>query len=135
MTGANTFTAIGTTPIVTNQLSYQFTDAAPKHVQYYRAKLTTTDNQVIYTDLVRAIVLQSRQFAVFPNPVNTEFTVLSGDINNYDFKLYDASGKLSMTKVLNNLQNVIPVNLNPGIYVYVIALNGNVVYNGKMIKL
>lgn len=135
MTGANTFTAIGTTPIVTNQLSYQFTDAAPKHVQYYRAKLTTSDNEVIYSDLVRAIVLQSRQFAVFPNPVNTEFTVLSGDINNYDFKLYDASGKLSMTKVLNNLQNVIPVNLNPGIYVYVIALNGNVVYNGKMIKL
>jgi hypothetical protein len=135
MTGPASFTSIGTSAVIANQLGYQFTDTAPKQVQYYRAKLTTADNQVIYTDTVKAVVLQNKQFAVYPNPVDKQFTVLSGDINNYDFKLYDASGKLSITQTLNNLQNTVPVNLNPGIYVYVISLAGHVVYNGKLIKL
>lgn len=135
MTGPASFTSIGTSPVVASQLSYQFTDAAPKPVQYYRAKLTTIDNQVIYTDTVKAVVLQNKQFAVYPNPVDKQFTILSGDINNYDFKLYDAGGKLSITQTLNNLQNTVPVNLNPGIYMYVISLAGHVVYNGKLIKL
>jgi len=135
MTGPASFKSIGTSAVIANQLSYQFTDTAPKQVQYYRAKLTTADNQVIYTDTVKAVVLQNKQFAVYPNPVDKQFTVLSGDINNYDFKLYDASGKLSITQILNNLQNTVPVSLNPGIYVYVISLDGHVVYNGKLIKL
>jgi len=135
MTGPASFRSIGASPVITNQLSYQFTDAAPKQVQYYRAKLITADNHVIYTDTVKAVVLQNKQFAVYPNPVDKQFTILSGDINNYDFKLYDASGKLSITQTLNNLQNTVAVNLNPGIYVYVISLAGHVVYNGKLIKL
>ena len=135
MTGPALFTSIGASPVITNQLSYQFTDAAPKAVQYYRAKLITTDNLVIYTDTVKAVILQNKQFAVYPNPVDKQFTILSGDINNYDFKLYDAGGKLSITQTLNNLQNTVAVNLNPGVYVYVISLAGHVVYNGKLIKL
>jgi hypothetical protein len=135
MTGPAAFTSIGGSPVITNQLGYQFTDVAPKPVQYYRAKLITADNQVIYTDTVKAVVLQNKQFAVYPNPVDKQFTILSGDINNYDFKLYDASGKLSLTQTLNNLQNTVAVNLNPGIYVYSISLSGNVVYSGKLIKL
>jgi hypothetical protein len=135
MTGANTFTAIGTSDITGGQLSYQFTDATPKEVQYYRARLTTLDNKPIYSDLARAVVLQSKQFAVFPNPVTTEVTILSGDINNYELKLYDASGRLRMNNLLNNLQNTLPVSLNTGIYVYTITLSGRVVYQGKMIKL
>jgi hypothetical protein len=135
MTGPAAFTSIGDSPVITNQLGYQFTDAAPKQVQYYRAKLITADNQVIYTDTVKAVVLQNKQFAVYPNPVDKQFTILSGDINNYDLKLYDASGKLSLTQTLNNLQNTVAVNLNPGIYVYAISLSGHVVYSGKLIKL
>ncbi len=135
MTSPDSFTPIGASPVITNQLSYQFTDAAPKQVQYYRAKLITADNDVIFTDTVKAVVLQNKQFAVYPNPVDKQFTVLSGDINNYDFKLYDASGKLSITQTLNNLQNTVPVNLNPGVYVYIISLDGHAVYNGKLIKL
>ncbi|GAA3977656.1 S8 family peptidase [Mucilaginibacter dorajii] len=135
MTGPAAFTSIGDSPVITNQLGYQFTDAAPKQVQYYRAKLITADNQVIYTDAVKAVVLQNKQFAVYPNPVDKQFTILSGDINNYDLKLYDASGKLSLTQTLNNLQNIVAVNLNPGIYVYAISLSGHVVYSGKLIKL
>lgn len=135
MTGADIFTAIGTSDIIPGQLSYQFTDTSPKQLQYYRAKLTTADNKIIYSDLARAVVLQSKQFAAFPNPVSTQFTILSGDINNYQLKLYDTSGKLRIAQALNNLQNIIPINLNAGIYVYVIVLNGKVVYNGKMIKI
>ena len=135
MTAANVFTAIGTSPTSPGQLSYQFTDAAPKNVQYYRAALVKTDGGIIYSDLAKAILLQSKQFVVYPNPVNSQFTVLSGDINAYELKLYDNTGKLMMNKPLNNLQNTIPISFNPGVYVYSIALNGNVIYKGKLLKL
>lgn len=135
MTAANTFTAIGTSPTIPGQLSYQFTDVATKSVQYYRAALVKTDGGVIYSDLAEAIVLQSKQFAVFPNPVNGQFTILSGNIDAYELKLYDSAGKLMMNQPLNNLQNTIAVNFNPGVYVYSIALKGNVIYKGKLVKL
>lgn len=132
--GLNTYSQLGTTT-VSGALGYQFTDANPKlGIQYYRAKLTTVNGNVIYSDLADATFLQDGQFKIYPNPVSTQLNILSGDINNYEFKLYDAGGRLSMDRQLNELHNTIQVNLDPGIYVYVILLKGKVIYQGKMIK-
>ncbi|OKS86950.1 S8 family peptidase [Mucilaginibacter polytrichastri] len=136
MTGPDLYTTLGTTPITSTALAYNFTDANPKKgIQYYRATLTTGDNQIIYSDIASIIFLQSSQFTVYPNPVSTQLTILSGDINNYDFKLYDINGRVSFDKSITELQNKIPLNVMPGVYVYVISLNGKILYKGKLIKI
>ncbi|MDN5284919.1 MAG: C-terminal target protein [Mucilaginibacter sp.] len=133
-TSVSSYKTLGVTT-VGNSLGYQFTDTDPKKgIQYYRAKLTTNDGQIIYSDLADATFLQDGQFKIYPNPVRTELNILSGDINNYEFKLYDAGGRLSMDKNINELHNVIQINLDPGVYVYIILLKGKVIYQGKMIK-
>ncbi|MEB0015153.1 T9SS type A sorting domain-containing protein, partial [Glaciimonas sp. Cout2] len=81
---------------------------------YYRAKLTTVDGTNVNSDLASAILLQSNQFTLYPNPVNAQLTILSGEANDYELKLYDAMGKLSLTKTFNGLQNTVPINVYPG---------------------
>jgi hypothetical protein len=134
LTGSNVYTKLGTT-IIGTSLAYQFTDVNPKKgIQYYRAKLTRDDGQITYSDLANATFLQNGQFTIYPNPVSTQLNILSGDINDYEFKLYDAGGRLSLDKNISELQNIIQINLNPGVYVYVIMLKGKIVYQGKLIK-
>ncbi|MEO6981082.1 MAG: S8 family serine peptidase, partial [Mucilaginibacter sp.] len=135
LTGNNTYATLGTTS-VSPALAYQFIDANPKKgIQYYRAKLITEDGKIIYSDLADATFLQSNQFTVYPNPVSTQVNILSGDINNYEFKLYDAGGRLNLDKAINDLHTTFRLNLNPGVYVYVITLQGKIVYQGKLIKI
>jgi hypothetical protein len=135
LTGNNTYATLGTTT-VSSALTYQFIDVNPKKgIQYYRAKLITDDGKIIYSDLADATFLQSNQFTIFPNPVSTQVNILSGDINNYEFKLYDAGGRLNLDKAFNGLQNTILLNVNPGVYIYVITLQGKIVYQGKLIKI
>lgn len=135
LTGNNTYATLGTTT-VSSALAYQFIDANPKKgIQYYRAKLITNDGSIIYSDLADAAFLQPSQFTVYPNPVSTQVNILSGDINNYEFKLYDAGGRLSLDKTINELHNTFQLNLNPGIYIYMIMLKGKIVYQGKLIKI
>lgn len=134
LTGINAYTPLGTT-VVGTTLAYQFTDFNPKKgIQYYRAKLITNDGKIIYSDLANATFLQSSQFTLYPNPVHTQLNILSGDINDYEFKLFDAGGRVSFDKTINELNNVIQLNINPGVYIYVITLKGKIIYQGKLIK-
>lgn len=131
-----TYAEIGSATI-TAATDYQFIDLKPKAgTQYYKAKLTTADGKIVYSDIANATFLQGSQFVVYPNPVsNGQVNVLSGDINNYQLKLYDTNGRLNFTQNLNNLQNTVQLSVGPGVYVYVIELNGKVVSRGKLIKI
>lgn len=134
-TPSGKYYTLNTIPLST-AINYLYTDNNPRHgKQYYRAKLTTTNGDTIYSNIADAIYLQPNQFVVYPNPVAGQINILSGDINNYEFKLYSTDGKLNMVKSINELQNSIPVKLIAGVYVYTIELNGKVVYNGKLIKI
>lgn len=135
ITANNQFVAFGTSKI-SSSLNYQFTDPNPrKGIQYYRAKLVTQDGKTIFSDTARVNYLQPNQFVVYPNPVSSLLNVLSGDLNNYQFKLYDTTGRLSMNAELNELKSTIQLSVIPGIYVYVILLNGKIVDQGKLIKI
>ncbi|MBD1395489.1 S8 family peptidase [Mucilaginibacter glaciei] len=135
LTGTNTFTTLGNTIINPNALTYNFTDAAPKKgLNYYRATLTTTDGRSIYSDLANATLLQSNQFTLYPNPVTTQVTILTGEQKDFEIKFYDMAGKLSLTKTFNGLQNTVPVNLIPGSYAYAITLGGKTISTGKILK-
>jgi hypothetical protein len=134
LTGTNAYTPLGTT-IVGTALAYQFIDFNPKKgIQFYRAKLITNDGKIIYSDLANATFLQNSQFTLYPNPVRTQLNILSGDINDYEFRLYDAGGRVSFDKTINELHNIIQLNINPGVYIYVITLKGKIIYQGKLIK-
>ncbi len=132
---AGKYYTLSTIPLTTS-ISYQYTDNNPRQgKQYYRAKLTTTTGDIIYSNIADATYLQPSQFVIYPNPVAGQINILSGDINNYEFKLYGSDGKLNTVKSFNELQNTIPVKLVAGVYIYTIELNGKVVYNGKLIKI
>lgn len=131
----NQYLSFGTNSITTS-LNYQFTDQNPrKGIQYYRAKLITQDGKTIYSDTASVNYLQASQFVVYPNPVSSLLNILSGDSNNYQFKLYDATGRLSLNAELNELKSTIQLSVIPGVYVYVILLNGKIVDQGKLIKI
>lgn len=134
-TPSGQYNTLATIPVSTT-VDYMYTDNTPwQGKQYYRAKLTTTNGDIIYSNIADAVYLQPSQFVIYPNPVAGQINIISGDINNYEFKLYSTDGKLNMVKSINELQNTIPVKLIAGIYVYTIELNGKVVYNGKLIKI
>jgi hypothetical protein len=134
-TASGQYIPLTTMPVGTT-VDYMYTDNNPRQgKQYYRAKLTTTNGEIIYSNIADAVYLQPNQFVIYPNPVAGQINIISGDINNYEFKLYGTDGKLNMVKSINELQNTIPVKLIAGVYVYTIELNGKVVYNGKLIKI
>jgi hypothetical protein len=135
LTGTNLYTALGTTNINPNMLAYSFTDTYPKKgINYYRAKLTTADDKIVYTELASASLLQSNQFTLFPNPVTTQLTILTGEQKDFEIKFYNSVGKLSLRQTFNGLQNNIPINLVPGAYVCAITLNGKIIFTTKIIK-
>ncbi|MDB5286428.1 MAG: hypothetical protein JWR05_1377 [Mucilaginibacter sp.] len=135
LTGTNLYTVLGSTNINTNMLAYSFTDTYPKKgINYYRVKLTTADNKIIYSDLASATLLQSNQFTLFPNPVTTQLTILTGEQKDFEILFYNSVGKLSLRQTFNGLQNNIPINLVPGAYVCAITLNGKIIFTTKIIK-
>ncbi|AYL97088.1 S8 family peptidase [Mucilaginibacter celer] len=135
LTAPGTFTTLATVP-VSSATNYQYTDSNLKQgKQTYRAKLTTVNGTIIYSNPADATYLQPQQFVIYPNPVADKLNILSGDLNNYQIKLYSVDGRLNITQNFNELQNSIPVRLVSGVYVYVIELNGKVIYNGKLVKI
>jgi hypothetical protein len=135
LTGTNLYTALGSTNINANMLAYSFTDTYPKKgINYYRAKLITADDKIIYSDLASATLLQSNQFTLFPNPVTTQLTILTGEQKDFEIVFYNSIGKLTLKQTFNGLQNNIPISLTPGTYVCAITLNGKIIFTTKIIK-
>ncbi|WDF53994.1 S8 family peptidase [Mucilaginibacter sp. KACC 22063] len=131
----NQYKPIGSTT-ASQSLDYTFTDPSPqKGTNYYRTRFTTIDGKNYYSDIANATFLSDNQFVVYPNPVSSQVNIISGSINNYEFKLYDTTGKLYITRTLDNLQNSFQINVSPGLYVYTIRLNGKTIYSGKLIKI
>jgi hypothetical protein len=134
-TGINAYTDLGTTTITGGKLSYSFVDASPKTgVNYYRVKLTGANGNTIYSDAASATLLQNSQFALFPNPVTTRLTILAGEQQDYELKLYDIRGRLSFSQTFNSFENSILLNVMPGIYIGTISLNGKLLYKSKIVK-
>ncbi len=136
LTSVDTYTSLGNSTIIDNQITYTFFDSAPKTgIQYYRAVLKKTDGTIIYSDPVFAIYLSDYKFTFYPNPATESFSVLAGSIDDFELNIYNSTGQKIRTEVLNNLvQSYSITNLKSGIYICVISLKGKVFYKGKLIK-
>lgn len=135
LAGNDTYITLGSKPL-SSTLSYQFRDEQPKQgIQYYRVILHTQQGKEIATDLVSAIYLDKLKFVLYPNPVNAQFSVLSGTIGVYELSIYTMDGKLIEKHMLNNLHEDISINKLPsGIYICSISSEGKILFQTKLIK-
>jgi len=77
---------------------------------------------------------QMVKMSVYPNPGN-DMIKIDNDFENAVFQLFDESGKIVSTTVLENGLNLINTgNFDSGIYVYVISIHQKPISSGKWIK-
>ncbi|OJW14431.1 S8 family peptidase [Mucilaginibacter sp. 44-25] len=136
LTGKDTYTTIGKSNITPGTLNYNFVDTSPRAgLNYYRAVLNKTDNSTITTDTASAVLLQTDQFTLYPNPVSTQLNILAGDSKLYTFTLYDMAGRPAFHTTFNNYENHLILPVIPGVYVGIISLNGKTLLTNKIVKL
>jgi hypothetical protein len=80
--------------------------------------------------------MSSSGINVYPNPTNGSFYVYVEELSSKPvFEMYDALGKLVLSKELRNQQTMISMNeLANGIYAYRIKSNDSLLKQGKLIK-
>ncbi|PLW90527.1 T9SS type A sorting domain-containing protein [Mucilaginibacter sp.] len=83
----------------------------------------------------RAVLLQTDQFTLYPNPVSTQLNILAGDSKLYTFTLYDMAGRPAFHTTFNNYENHLILPVIPGVYVGIISLNGKTLLTNKIVKL
>ena len=73
---------------------------------------------------------------IYPNPGNNTINMqLPDNINNAELSIFNISGKMIISKHLNNGLNTVSTdNLKSGIYFYRIITNGKVLSKGKWVK-
>lgn len=134
-TGPSNYTPIASTAVSTS-LQYLFTDTAPQQgLQHYRIILETTDGKQIISNTTSIAYLDALQFVMFPNPASEQLSVLSGNLETYQFTIYTMDGRVVSTYVLNSLRNNFSINNLPtGTYFCKITLNEKPVFETKLIK-
>lgn len=102
----------------------------------YRAKISLSGGQVVYSDDETVYYTGSRPYIIYPNPVAQQqsFHIIAGGINNAVFQLYNAAGQMVMEKTLYNLVEDLPAyGLAKGLYFYVIRVAGKNDARGKIV--
>jgi hypothetical protein len=125
------FTSLGSMQLVpgsSNPVKYSFNDLSPiKGVNYYRAKYKTSYGQFTYTQVIKIAGNYKAEFEIVNNPARDNLQIKnSADALNgeYNFSIYDASGKLvsqSKHNVSGSLTNLKTNELASGIYMLIIS--------------
>lgn len=115
---------------IPGQLQYRFnyTDVHNSKVNYYRLKIVSSDQGVMYSD-VRTVNFFPDQITLLNNITNGQLYFSKQVTDNPRYEIMDVNGRLQQHGVLNS--TLIDVNsLSSG--VYFIRLDGNLVY--KFVK-
>lgn len=97
--------------------------AAYKSIYYY-----SEDNSTNVNELGKEIS------KIYPNPVAENLTLsIAGNNANATFDLFDLQGRKLLSKVVNNNERISLKNMDSGMYIYRINVNGNK-QTGKLIK-
>jgi len=93
-----------------------------------------TEKKIILNNSEEHINLES-EIQISPNPNNGQFNIKISKINsNSNFYIYNNLGSLIETGIIVNYETLINISDHlPGIY-YVKIINGNEVFNEKIIK-
>jgi hypothetical protein len=104
-------------------------------INKYRIRLELVQGGFVLSDIIDIYIFKNQDYFVFPNPVsgNGILSVLSNDLEESSFKIYNAMGALVFEKILTAARNdyILP-SLSNGIYIYTIGKNKTRVFNGKL---
>lgn len=131
----NNFIQISAIP-ATLQTSYTFEDKnMSPGITFYRVRLETEDNAVLYSKPVSVNVLLNKQHMIFPNPVSNTLYILSKVPDIRELIISDFSGRRVMQQTITNTNESIPVQqLVNGVYNCTILKDGKKVFNDKFVK-
>jgi Secretion system C-terminal sorting domain len=105
-------------------LNYSYTDEAYKNgIYYYRLKQNDNDGIFTYSDIKKIAFNSFAQISIFPNPVKSSVEIKLTTAANYKLELFDATGKLVLTKNINNTTNIDLSKFNNGVYIAKISTN------------
>ena len=114
-----------TTPAT--QLQHIINTFANNGLNIYRVRIELEDGSVLYTRQEQVYIFNEESYYIFPNPVKqgSAIRILTQEIDNTLFILFDATGKIVLKQSINNtLQEISTSGLQPGIYFYNIYKNG-----------
>ncbi len=129
------FTKIAAVLLVTGKTDYEFYHSSPLLNQnnYYRIKQVDKDGRISYSS-IRHVKLSKLLFDVIPNPAADLIRIYTNQSIVY-ISIYEASGKVVLSKLLPGENNEIPVSHLPkGTYLLIAESNGERVGTGKFIK-
>lgn len=117
-----TFSTIGTVPAAGNSVAekrYDFTDATPLPLNFYRLRTNDLDGAVSYSFVVAYRTSKTQSLEVFPNPVSSVLYVQTKTTSATEAQVVDATGRVVRSFVLPQGENAVTVdltNLKPGVY-------------------
>ncbi len=128
------FTTIGTVQ-ASNKSTYQFTDlAAQSNLSYYRLKITSSNGQVRYSDILAVKSGVASAITMYPNPVVNSLNV-TGLSNATTIKIFNATGQLvAIERTTANSVSLDVASLKPGVYVLQVLRNGEVATQQRFIR-
>jgi len=105
------------TPIATQLQALH--SASKEGVNLYRAAITTASGAVVYTSEETIYHFTNKPVIVFPNPARQAepVRILAEDLDVYSIQVTDATGRIILTKLLENYnQTIPPLRLSKGVY-------------------
>ena len=126
-------------PVLNNQLQYTY-DYHPlsKGITYFRAKITLTNGQVIYSPLQAVFYVEPGKYLLLPVPVkrNNDISLYTTTPDGEIISVFDVMGRIVLQKEIQFTHEIITTSLlQPGEYFYRISKKGLKVYSGKLIIL
>lgn len=128
------FTSIGSVQ-ASNKSSYQFIDlAAQSNLSYYRLKITSSNGQVRYSDILAVKAGVANSIAMYPNPVVNSLNI-TGLSNATTIKIFNTTGQLvAIEKTSANTLSLDVTALKPGLYMMQVLKNGEVATQQRFVR-
>jgi hypothetical protein len=87
---------------------------------YYRIKVTDNNGNVAYTPVRRIFIGDASIIMVYPNPFTSEIRIVTGDLTNqWSLQLFDATGRLFISKTGIGPIRINTAHLAKGVYMLV----------------
>lgn len=118
---------------------YDYIDKSPeKGINYYRLKQIDATGSFEYSAIVRITNRNTGKIVVYPNPVNADATLYSGEVftKNQLIQLFDVNGSLLQTLPFTNSNTLrfSTSKLSPGLYLVRITEAGKTIAETKLMK-